>query len=59
MNKYKYFGKISVNLIGYGKVSPKEIIETEQVISHPLFKPYKEVVKVEEVNSKKYKRKGK
>jgi hypothetical protein len=74
MNKYKYFGKIPVNLSGYGLVNPKEVIETDLVVNHPLFKVYREIPEkiyiknpvenneepVKELKIKKYqKRKGK
>jgi hypothetical protein len=41
MKKYKYQGKTEIVLAGYGVVSPGQIIETEAVINHPLFREIK------------------
>jgi hypothetical protein len=41
MNKYKYLGKTAVSLSGYGLVNPKETIEVDFSINHPLFRKVK------------------
>lgn len=42
MNKYKYIGKIDVELQGIGIVTPNQTVETEMVIDHPLFEAVKD-----------------
>lgn len=35
--KYKYTGKLSVYVAGFGEVKPDEVIEVEREINHPDF----------------------
>lgn len=35
--KYKYTGKLTVYVAGFGEVEPDEVIEVEQEINHPDF----------------------
>jgi len=42
MNKYKYQGKVETVINGYGVVKPRETIETELEINHPLFRKIRE-----------------
>lgn len=35
--KYKYTGKLTVYVAGFGEVQPDEVIEVEQEINHPDF----------------------
>ena len=44
IKKYKYQGSTPINLSGYGRVEPNQIIETELEINHPLFRVVKETI---------------
>ena len=36
--KYKFTGKLTVYVAGFGEVKPDEVIEVEREINHPDFK---------------------
>lgn len=42
--KYKYQGKVAVNLAGYGLVNPREEIEVDFEVNNPLFRLVKEKI---------------
>lgn len=48
--KYKFTGKLTVYVAGYGEVKPDEVIEVEREINHPDFEL------IEEEQSKKGKK---
>jgi hypothetical protein len=42
--KYLYQGDTPINLAGFGRIEPKQMIETELEINHPLFREIKDKI---------------